>query len=496
MKKALYSGWVILVDSLKDFPNAEPPHAGAPYKVITTREYLARPQLFDAGRPKVVNLSRSYVYQSRGYFCSLLAEARGHRVLPTVEAMLDLAGRDLYGHAIPELEQELNRCARSAKHEPDEEVQLLISMGRVGDARYERFARLLFDWFRCPIIEVTVAPGPWLSIKRMRPRPLTKLTEAQASVFREALQRYTMRNWRSPKARPSLKYSLAVLYDPNEALAPSSLASIKHFARIAEKLDIDVEPITKKQFHQLAEYDALWIRETTSIDNHTYRFARRAMQEGMPVIDDPVSMIRCTNKVYLKELLTANGVPVPPTVIVANLDELADAEQQLGLPLVVKIPDGSFSRGVHKVETPEAFRKLAKELFKETDLLIAQKFMKTDYDWRIGVLGGEPLFACHYLMARSHWQIVKHKPDGSVVQGGAKAFRFDEVPADVLDIGVRAARLIGDGLYGVDIKQNADGVFVIEINDNPNVDHGYEDAALKDEVWTKLARWFIDRLEI
>lgn len=491
MKKPLYSGWVILVDSLKDFPNAETPH-----KVITTRDYLARPQLFDAGRPKVVNLSRSYAYQSRGYFCSLLAEARGHRVLPTVEAMLDLAGRELYGHAIPELEQELNRCAGAAKHTPEEEFQLLVSMGQVEDGRYERFARLLFDWFRCPIVEVTVAPGPWLSIKRMRPRPLTKLTEPQAAVFRDALHRHTMRDWRTPKARPSLKYSLAVLHDPTEALAPSTLASIKHFAKVAEKHDLDVEPITKKQFHQLTEYDALWIRETTSIDNHTYRFARRAMQESMPVIDDPISMIRCTNKVYLKELLTANDVPVPPTIVVANVEELASAEEQLGYPLVVKIPDGSFSRGVHKVENPKAFRDLAKELFKETDLLIAQKFMKTDYDWRIGVLGGEPLFACHYLMARSHWQIVKHRPDGSAIQGASKAFTFDEVPAEVLDVGVRAARLIGDGLYGVDIKQNADGVFVIEINDNPNVDHGYEDAALKDEVWSKLARWFYDRLEM
>ncbi|WP_436639264.1 RimK family protein [Microbaculum sp. FT89] len=491
MRKPLYSGWVILVDSLKDFPNAETPH-----KVITTRDYLARPQLFDAGRPKVVNLSRSYAYQSRGYFCSLLAEARGHRVMPTVEAMLDLAGRELYGHAIPELEQELNRCARTAKHVPEEEFQFLVSMGRIEDARYERFARLLFDWFRCPIIEVTVAPGQLLSIKRMRPRPLSKLTEAQAAAFRDALQHHTTRDWRTPKARPSLKYSLAVLYDPDEALAPSSPASIRHFARIAEKHDIDVEPITRKQFHQLAEYDALWIRETTSIDNHTYRFARRAMQEGMPVIDDPISMIRCTNKVYLKELLTANDVPVPPTVVVANKDEIAGAEERLGYPLVVKIPDGSFSRGVHKVETPKAFRDLAKELFKETDLLIAQKFMRTDYDWRIGVLGGEPLFACHYLMARSHWQIVKHKPDGSAIQGSARAFRFDEVPPEVLDVGVRAARLIGDGLYGVDIKQNADGVFVIEINDNPNVDHGCEDAAGKDDVWSKLARWFYDRLEM
>ena len=45
------------------------------------------------------------------------------------------------------------------------------------------------------------------------------------------------------------------------------------------------------------------IRETTSINNHTYRFAPKAWAEGMPVIDDPISMMRCTNKVYLWELL-------------------------------------------------------------------------------------------------------------------------------------------------------------------------------------------------
>ena len=46
--------WVILVDSPKDFPNADTPH-----KVITTRDYLARSNLFRGTRPKIINLSRS-----------------------------------------------------------------------------------------------------------------------------------------------------------------------------------------------------------------------------------------------------------------------------------------------------------------------------------------------------------------------------------------------------------------------------------------------------
>ena len=40
----------------------------------------------------------------------------------------------------------------------------------------------------------------------------------------------------------------------------------------------------------------------------------------------------------------------------------------------------------------------------------------------------------------------------------------------------KAARCIGDGLYGVDLKETKDGVFVIEVNDNPNLDHGWEDS--------------------
>ena len=46
----------------------------------------------------------------------------------------------------------------------------------------------------------------------------------------------------------------------------------------------------RRDLGRLAEFDALFIRETTAIDNHTYRFARRATQEGMPVIDDPIMM--------------------------------------------------------------------------------------------------------------------------------------------------------------------------------------------------------------
>ena len=124
--------------------------------------------------------------------------------------------------------------------------------------------------------------------------------------------------------------------------------------------------------------------------------------------------------------------------MLADEEDLVKAEKRLGWPMVVKIPDGSFSRGVHKVENFEALKKLTDKLFEDTDLLLAQKFMPTDFDWRVGVLDGEPLFVCQYQMAKGHWQIIKHGPNGAV-EGRFKTLALTEAPPRVIEVALRAA---------------------------------------------------------
>lgn len=485
------SSWVILVDNLKDLSNTETPH-----KVMTVREYLMHPKLFTGAKPTVLNLSRSYAYQGTGYYASLLAEARQHRVVPGVETMIELSRKQLYQHALPELEDRLNRCLRKMTPADANGVsRMLVYLGQITDPVLDPFARLLFDWFRAPVLEVLVEPGEWRAIKRIRVLAVNDLAAEERSRFLGAIETYTTRPWRAPRQRAVMKYELAVLSDPKEELPPSSIASLKHMARVAARHGVEVVPIGKGDLDKLAQYDALFIRETTNIDNHTYRFARRAVQEGMPVIDDPVSMIRCTNKVYLTELLHSHGIATPKTIVLNSLKEAADLEKQLGSPLVLKIPDGSFSRGVFRVEGADPIRDKLKELFQESAIILAQEYCPTDFDWRIGVLDGEPLFACQYQMAKKHWQIVRHEAGKKSVEGGFATVSLAEAPPAVVDIAVRAARLIGDGFYGVDLKVFGDRVVVIEINDNPNLDHGVEDIAEKDAVWDQLIRWFVRRLD-
>ena len=61
---------------------------------------------------------------------------------------------------------------------------------------------------------------------------------------------------------------------------------------------------------------------------------------------------------------------------------------------------------------------------------------------------------------------------------------------------VEAARAIGDGLYGVDLKQFGKLVKVIEVNDNPNIDVGVEDLVLKATLYKRVMEHFLKRLDV
>ena len=481
------SDWLILVEYTSDLAQHETPH-----KVMRIRDYLTTPTLFTGRRPNIINLARSYAYQTEGYYASLLAEARRHRVAPTVQAMVELRQKSLYAHAIPELEAALQRDVESGSAPVE---RMVVAFTTTLPRGYDRFAKLLFDWFRAPVIEVEVTGGVKPKIQSLRISPPHKLKGEERRFFLAALDQHTSRRWTAPKTKTAAKWSLAVLIDPKEEEPPSSPASIKRLAAVADKMGVEVEPIYPNEIASLAEFDALFIRATTAIDNFTYRFARRAEQEGMPVIDDTESMIRCTNKVYLKELLDNARIPAPKTEILDEKASFADVMAQLGSPVVLKAPDGSFSRSVHKVASLEEFQSTAKKLFDDTALILAQEYMPTQFDWRVGVLGGEPLFASQYRMARGHWQIAKQQKDGGLSFGSTNTMAIENAPKSVIDAAVRSARLIGDGLYGIDLKENERGVFVIEINDNPNLDHDAEGEVLKDELWRRIINWFAERLE-
>ena len=105
--------------------------------------------------------------------------------------------------------------------------------GSVQDRRFDRFGRLLFDWFRCPVLEVTVENGGRPQIKKLASVPLNKLTPEELSFFHEALHQHTRREWRSRKQPTAPRYSFAALYNPNEQLPPSDRPPVRRRSLLA-----------------------------------------------------------------------------------------------------------------------------------------------------------------------------------------------------------------------------------------------------------------------
>ncbi|MGE8098154.1 RimK family protein [Pseudomonas fluorescens] len=485
---------VIIVERKEDWASYFPSE-----DIVSAQEYLEQTRGSEQGkRVQVINLCRSYKYLGHGYYCSLLAEARGHKVIPSVRTISELTRKSLYGLSLDDLDKTLDKALNNHLYSDTEGFTLTLYFGKTNIEPLQDLARQLFEVFPCPIVLVEFRRRNGWHIEGVKSGALHKLREDQEDHFANALDNFSRKIWRLPRSRRLARYDLAILHDPQEALPPSNARALENFVRVGKGLGIDVELIERKDYARIAEYDGLLIRETTSVDNHTYRFAKKAESEGLVVMDDPASILRCTNKVYLTDLLNSHQLGMPATEILykERPEDFERVGERLGFPLVLKIPDGCFSRGVIKVESQQALLEATAELFEHSVLLLAQEFFYTEYDWRIGVLNRKPIFACQYFMSKGHWQIYNHKAKGQDINGECRTLAVHEAPKAVVDLAVKTANLIGDGLYGVDLKQSGDKVVVIEVNDNPNIDAGIEDAYLQDDLYSLVLEEFVRRLEL
>jgi len=482
---------VIVVEKASDWGSYYPSD-----NVVAAQDYLKEAISVDDERVQVINLCRSYKYLGIGYYVSLLAEARGHRVIPSVRTINDLRKRALYGLDIEDLNQKLTRFLPEGGRDTTD-FGILLYFGETSYATLADLGRQVFDTFPCPILRLEFEREKVWQISAIKPASLHTLADPQEDSFAQALDKFSKKLWRKPRARKKFRYDIAMLSDPAEPMPPSNKRALKQFIEAGKEIGIEVETVTRNDYSRIAEYDGLFIRETTVIDNHTYRFANKAEKEGMVVIDDPGSILKCTNKIYLHDLLKSRKLPTPKTEIIYRDDprRLAELPDLLGFPIVLKIPDGSFSRGIVKVETIDQLRTAADELFQHTALVLAQEFMFTEFDWRVGILDGQALYACQYFMSRGHWQIYNHGANARQKSGGFKTFPVRDAPADVIKLALKATAPIGDGLYGVDLKQVGERIVVIEMNDNPSIDAGVEDAYLGEDLYRRIMEEFLRRME-
>lgn len=485
-KEKRYLANIAIVDKkyewLERIPNLE---------VVTAENFLNDNSYTYAKELRVFNFCTKIGYQTIGYYVSLLASARGLRAIPNVATLEDATDETItksLGDEVFDLIQD------TFKHSKRKEFTFTVLFGETKPPRFERLGRAMLRLFEAPLLELQfVKKNHWL-LSKIKILTLDHLI-VDENIIADAKRYFTHNRYAVSKIK-QYKYDMAILVDPKEPAPPSGKTALNRFVEAAHKVGFYTEFITKADYSRIPQFDALFIRATTNVDNYTYQFSRYAYAEGLVVIDDPWSILRCANKLYFHECMKSQNIKTPKTIIVSSKTPITKITTEIDFPIILKRPDSASSRGVFKVVNLDELKLKLKELFPLSALLIAQEYIPSSYDWRIGILEGKPLYACKYFMARNHWQIYNWNANKSrATVGPVATFLIEDAPPAVVEQALKAANAIGDGFYGVDVKEKDGNVYVIEVNDNPSIDHHWEDEILGEKLYVQIMENILQRIE-
>jgi len=188
---------IVLVENYKDW---KPHYPDA--LVVTAKDYVAHQEYLKIKDIKIVNLCRSYRYLSLGYYCSLLAEARRHKVIPSVKTINDLSSKSIYSLNVEDLDVSIQKSLKErtkSLHETSNSFDYMIYFGQCKENDLQELARQLFDMFRCPILKVEFRfQGKW-NIYAIKPACVHNLTPEQEPIFFHAFNDYLTKRWQTPK---------------------------------------------------------------------------------------------------------------------------------------------------------------------------------------------------------------------------------------------------------------------------------------------------------
>ena len=184
-----------------------------------------------------------------------------------------------------------------ADREPDQKQSISVYFGKTPEKGLELLASRLFKLFPAPFLRADfVHTGAW-QLQNVSPLSVKDIPETERDFAEVVSSEYFAGKKLIIPKRPVSRYDLAILLDPEEARPPSNARAIKRCIKAAETLGVGVECITREDSNRLSEFDALFIRETTNVDHHTYRMSadailgKRDFQYGVAFYGEPTALL-------------------------------------------------------------------------------------------------------------------------------------------------------------------------------------------------------------
>jgi len=194
---------------------------------------------------------------------------------------------------------------------------------------------------------------------------------------------------------------------------------------------------------------------------------------GVFPLNESVAISRSRDKLRSLQLLARRGIGLPVTGFAYSPDDNDDLIRSVGgAPMVLKLLEGTQGKGVVLAETNNAAASVIDAFHGLKAYFIAQEYIKEagGSDIRCFVIGDKVIAS----MLRQ----AKEGEFRSNVHRGGQA-RTIRITPDERSTAVRAAKIMGLNVAGVDIMRSSHGPVVLEVNSSPGLE-GIEGATNKD----------------
>jgi len=182
----------------------------------------------------------------------------------------------------------------------------------------------------------------------------------------------------------------------------------------------------------------------------------------------------CADKYRTSLRLADYGLTEPKTILINDPEKSVELVEEAGLkfPIILKTLRGSKGVGVLFVDTEKGLDSIVQLIHKQdedTDLL-AQQYIKTDYDVRVHVLGGKVIAAMKRPVIEGDFR--------SNVSQGSKPEKIELTELEIEE-SLRAAKAVNGHWSAVDFipskNREKEPPFMLEVNSSPGTE-GIEDA--------------------
>ncbi len=224
---------------------------------------------------------------------------------------------------------------------------------------------------------------------------------------------------------------------------------------------------------KLTKPDAIIPRIGASITFYGTAVLRQFEMIGTFPLNESVAISRSRDKLRSLQLLSRRGIGLPVTGFCRSPDDIDDLIKMVGgAPLVIKLLEGTQGIGVVLAETRKAAESVIEAFMGLNANIMVQEYIKEakGADIRCLVIGNKVVAAMRRQAPPGEFRSNLHR-------GGTA--EIIKITPEERSTAVRAAKIMGLNVAGVDLLRSNHGPLVMEVNSSPGL-QGIEEATGKD----------------